>query len=154
MCLSDLSSLVIEGANGTCGPEAPLAAGVLLALAVTLGLAIAVSSRRPRASSILLVGLAIPGWWALRSRADMPPRLDDSVAKVAAFSQQIEAFAIAHHRCVALQQVGCDTCDPIVRYAIAPLATCESPAAIVLGDDALSVGCRETGGVLHCGSSP
>ncbi|MEO6951605.1 MAG: hypothetical protein ABI321_07320 [Polyangia bacterium] len=143
ICLSDLSAYVSHGANGTCGPpSASLAAAVIFVIGL-VGTA-ALWRVRARSTIALCVVFALPGWYVLAVR-----RIDGEPA--VRMRVEVEQFAAAHQRCVALEPLGCEACDPIVRRARTPSVTCDHPAVVELHEGALGGHCVAHGDRLVCG---
>lgn len=142
-CLAELPAYVAHGANGVCGPPSlSLAAATLFVIGVAGTLAL----WRLRARSALLVCVlfALPGWWILISR-----HVDDE--PVTRLRVEVERFSAEHGGCVVLESHGCEACDPIVRRARTPSASCAAPAAVELHEGALGGHCVARGTHLVCG---
>ncbi len=159
-CLSDLASLIIHGANGTCGPSGEVSSVTWLAVAALLlcfGLVFAFVRNR-RFTTLMLTAIvviaSIPGWRAALLRADVPPALADSTTAVGRLRQQLARFSAEHRGCVVIEENGCVACDPIAREAVTPTLRCERPAIVELGPAALLQPCREDAGRLRCGVAP
>ena len=150
-----LSEMVTQGANrvGERGNETP-AAAIGFVAAVTLTVA-ALRARRSRglvaASIVAVLASAIPGLLTIEGRrADSPAHAAVAAAVIERFRCQVESFSDAHGCAVVIRST-CAACDPIVDFALATSHTCSSPAPIVLGPDALTVGCMDAQGTLTCG---
>jgi hypothetical protein len=118
--------------------------------ALGAALAFAVLRRKRRRAGVAIVAYAlfaaVPGFVAVaHGEGDEP-------ARVERLATSMESFARARG-CAAVLRSSCEACDPVARFALAPVAPCASPAPIVLASDALEGPCVERDGTLFCGTS-
>lgn len=165
-CLVTSESLLVDGANGVCR-DARLGSregGAWRASALLAGaLLIAAWLRAPRPSrrtrlavlAVLALGAAAPGAWALCAvRADRPAHASVAAEGPTRLHDAVRAFA-SRERCAAVRIDRCESCDPVIRLALAEQAArgCEGPAAwIELHEDALGGRCVERRRTLACGT--
>jgi hypothetical protein len=151
-----LSEMVTQGANrvGQRGEATPTAAiGFVSAVILTV---VALRARRSRirvgVAVVAVLACAIPGLSIIEGRrADSPTRAALAAAVIERFRSEVEGFSDAHG-CAVVVKSTCSACDPIVDFALATSHTCGSPAAIILGPDALTAGCTDARGTLMCGN--
>ncbi len=146
--------VLIDGANRVGLRGAP-ANGTLFLAGAALA-ALVFSRSRPRAAAVIVgCGVGLAAWPGLRSlwgvRADGPARLARTEAGIERLSASIESFA-RKSGCAEVAENRCPACDPVARFALAPLAGCASPARIFLREDAWSGTCVERGRDLECGT--
>jgi hypothetical protein len=160
-CAETAEAVVVDGANGACGPSPSPPLGAALAFAALVALVAALVALRPRrrvAALVLglaLVGAAAPGMRALLGRrGDAPERAGATAAAVARLAAALDGFAARHGRCVEVVREAGDAATPIARLALAPRRSCAAPAPIVLEAGALGGVCAEEGSGLRCGPRP
>ena len=153
-CLESNEEVLVHGANGVCGPPAPSARG-LVGWAVVAALALVLLGRRARRRWLiaLVLAAALPGLWCIVARrADRPGHADAVVAAPRALDAALRRYAAPFAGCVTVRD-RCVACEPIVRFALPPAASCAAPGSVVIEPDALSRGCRSVGGQLVCGEA-
>jgi hypothetical protein len=155
--IPSLSRLVIDGANriGEHTAVSPLAPLAFLGAAVLTALALRWPSRGAHAVGVAaIICAALPGFSTFAAqRPSSPLQGTTAAAVVERFRAQVQGFA-EEHQCAAVRASACVACDPVVDFALATVPPCATPAAIVLGPDALTAGCVESGGTLSCGGVP
>lgn len=146
--------VLIDGPNRVGLRGGPDSGAVFLAGAALCALVLGRARVRTRAVLVGL-GLVLAAWPGLRSlwevRADGPAHLASTEAGFERLSASIESFA-RKSGCAKIVESRCTSCDPVARFALAPLAGCASPAGIVLREDAWSGRCTERGPDLECGT--
>lgn len=158
-CAESAEGVVVDGANGACGPPPRPGVGAVAAFLAVLAVAAAIVALRPRRGVAALVlalaigGAAAPGMRALlETRGDAPERAGSTAATIARLAGALDGFAARHGRCVEVVREAGDAATPIARLALAPRRSCAQPAPIVLEAGALGGVCvEEGGGGLRCG---
>jgi hypothetical protein len=160
-CLATTDALVIDGANGICldrrigsAEAGSTSAAALLAASVLAALVLLRLEARTRTRAALAVGslAALPGWYALATRADAPQTVGRTSAEIAALHDALRDHA-QRHGCARVRDHACVACEPIARLALSGLA-CERAAEIDLREGALGGRCVAQEDALFCGASP
>lgn len=142
-CLSDVSSVLVDGANSVCGLSRSGRWSLSGVVAVALSFVVGVALRRwlrvaPWALAAAFAATA-PGWVAIfHDRADAPLR-DRVAARTVAASNAV--LAVARVGCPRVDVGGCVACEPFGHLGRAGAATGCSPRGGVRFDPRVSVGC-------------